>query len=510
MHEEIELKLVVSPNDLKRLRGDPLIRSLASRRASTKRLRTTYYDTPSHDLRQRGMALRVRQIGRRYVQTLKVPGNGASGLQHYREYEADVAADAPEVSRIDDVSLRQLLDAEKVSERLEPIFTTTVNRSTVPLKLEDSEVELALDSGEIAAGEESLPICEAELELVSGSSQRIFELALALSKRIDFRLETRTKAARGYQLSAGLELGPQKAKPFELAPEMTVGEVFVAAARACLEQIRFNEAVVVRDELAPRDPEGIHQLRVGVRRLRALVSVFRQALTKEAYAYLREELSWLQGALGPAREWDVFSLETLAPLRRRLSEDRDLAALAEAAAARRELANQAARAALLERRYTDLILRFELWLSNHGWALRGGGHGHVPSQRIGHFAGEALDKRARKLHKLTRKWKTLPEAELHEVRILAKKLRYTLEFFAALYPRKTMQAHARTISRIQDTLGSLNDSVVNDGLLAALEGEVSPRATAIVRGWQAACIERDLAHFRADLKDYEQAKPPWH
>lgn len=508
MNEELELKLAVTPDELKRLSRDPLIRSLAHKRASTKRLHSTYFDTPSYDLRRLGMALRVRHIGKRRVQTLKVPGYGVSGLQHYREYEAEVGADTPDVARIEDESLRQLFDAEGLTPKLKPVFTTAFSRSSVPLRLEDSEVELALDSGEIAAGGESLPICEAELELLSGSSERIYELALALHKRIDFRLEIRTKAARGYQLTAGLKPRPQKAKALDLRADMTVGAAFVAAARSCLEQIRANEAVVLLDGEAVRDPEGIHQLRVGVRRLRALVTVFRRVLSHDAYAFLRAELAWLQGALGPAREWDVFVLETLAPMRRRLPEETDLAALGTVAEARRELANQEARAALLESRYIDLLLRLELWLDNGGWALRGGGT-RAPNRRITRFAADALENRAARLHKLSKKWKTLPEAELHRVRILAKKLRYTVEFFQALYPKKMVRAQLRAIARIQDTLGSLNDAVVTDRLLAELDGAVTESAVATVRGWQAACIRRDLAHFRDDLKAYEKRRVPW-
>ena len=508
MHDELELKLAVTPDDLKRLRRDPLIRSLAHSRASTKQLHTTYFDTPSLDLQRRGMALRVRRIGKRRVQTLKVPGKGAGGLQHYREYEAEVPADTPDIERIDDAELRRLLAPEGVISNLKPVFTTAVSRSSVPLKLDDCEVELALDSGEISAGGKTLPICEAELELVAGSSERIFELALALHKRIAFRLETRTKAARGYQLTAEHGPTPQKAAALDLSKKLTVGDAFAAAARNCLEQIRANEAVVLLGQTGPRDPEGIHQLRVGVRRLRALVTVFQRALSQEAYALLKPELAWLQNALGPAREWDVFALETMAPLRRRLPEDPDLAALLDAAEARRELANQEAIAALLTSRYTDLLLRIELWLDNGGWQFRGGGS-HDPDRPIGRFAAEALQRRADKLHKLTRKWKTLPEAELHEVRILAKKLRYTAEFFQALYPRKMVRKQLQAIAQIQDTLGSLNDAVVTDALLAGLDGAETGCATAIVRGWQLACIEHDLAHFREDLKKYEDLRAPW-
>jgi inorganic triphosphatase YgiF len=254
MHEELELKLAVTPDELKRLRRDPLIRSLAHKRASTKRLHSTYFDTPSHDLHRRGMALRVRHIGKRRVQTLKVPGKGTSGLQHYREYEAELEADTPDVARIEDETLRRLFDAEGLTGRLTPVFTTAFSRSSVPLKLEDSEVELALDSGEIAAGGQSLPICEAELELVSGASERIYELALALHKRIDFRLETRTKAARGYQLTTGLRPCSQKAKVLDLHADLTVGEAFIAAARSCLEQIRVNSCASASAACARSSP----------------------------------------------------------------------------------------------------------------------------------------------------------------------------------------------------------------------------------------------------------------
>ena len=431
MHDELELKLAVTPRELKRLRADPLIRSLATQRANTKRLHSTYFDTKALELRQRGMSLRIRQIGRRRVQTLKVPGHGESGLQHYREYEAEVASEQPNVELIQDDHLRELLYADGLASRLEPLFVTAFSRAAVPLKLDDSEVELALDQGEILANGHRLAICEAELELVSGDSERILELALALHKRIGFRLETRTKAARGYQLSRDLRARPRKAQRLELEPKMTVATAFARVARNCLSQIRHNEAVVLADLEQPRDPEGIHQLRVGVRRLRALVTVFRKALAPDVHALLREELSWLQSALGPAREWDVFVLEHLAPLRRRLPEDADLAGLAKVAEARREQANLAAKAALGEARYTDLLLRLELWLMTGAWASRAGGH-HDPGRPVRRYAAEALNRRAAKLHKLTRKWKTLPEAELHDVRILAKKLRYTAEFFETL------------------------------------------------------------------------------
>ena len=159
-------------------------------------------------------------------------------------------------------------------------------------------------------------------------------------------------------------------------------------------------------------------------------------------------------------------------------------------------------------RYTELLLRLELWLENGGWSCRGDGS-RLANRRIGRFAADALNQRANKLHGLTRKWKTLPEAELHNVRILAKKLRYAVNFFQTLYPKSTVQSQLAAITQIQDTLGSLNDAVVIDAQLADLDGNVTERALAIVRGWQTACIERDLVKFRDQLKAYEKCRKRW-
>ena len=508
INEELELKLALSPRELKRLRDDPLIKTLAYKRASTKRLHTVYFDTPAFDLRAGGMALRVRKIGQKRIQTLKVPGNGPTGLQHNIEYESKIDTDEPDLGRIEDEALRRMFDTGRPNGGLKPVFATIFSRSSIPLKFEGDEVELALDQGEISADGKSRPICEAELELISGSGVCLYELALALHKRIEFRLGTRTKAARGYELSGYTVPVATKASHLAISKDMTVAEAFTVAARNCLQQVRANEEAVVLDRGLPLDPEAIHQLRVGVRRLRALFTVFRSIVGEHPYANLRPELAWLQGALGPAREWDVFSLETLAPLCRRMPNDLELFALAEAAAQCRKTANQAAKDAVVSPRYTDLILNLEILLNKGKWSSRRAPNS-APSGPIVRFSATALQKRATKLHKLTRRWKSLPEADLHSVRILAKKLRYTTELFQPLYRSKDVHIHIKAIKRIQDSLGSLNDAVTNGSLLASLEGVASDHAIAVVKGWQAACIQRDLAHFREALRAYESCKAYW-
>ncbi|MGF1610973.1 MAG: CYTH domain-containing protein, partial [Kiloniellales bacterium] len=303
MGEEIELKLSLTPQDLDRLQRSALVRSLASRRAHTKQLVSTYFDTPEHDLRRRGMALRVRQVGKKRIQTLKaLADRAAGGLQRYREYEAEVGRDEPDLSLIEDSELQALFASEEIAQHLEPVFTTRVARRSIPLRVDESEVELAIDRGEIESGGRRMPIAEAELELLSGRPARLYELALRLHDRIPFRLERRTKAARGYGLKQGEQQRPVKAGSVKLTPEMTAAEGFAAAARSCLAQIRANELVV----WAGDDPEGVHQLRVGVRRLRAVLGAFKRIIDGEVLDFVLGELQWLQQRLGPAREWDVF------------------------------------------------------------------------------------------------------------------------------------------------------------------------------------------------------------
>ena len=517
MNRELELKLALDSNQLDRVRRHPLVRSLARRRARTQDLDSTYFDTPEHSLREQGMALRVRRIGARRVQTLKVLGNGgASSLQDHLEFEAELDGDTPDLSLIPDESLQDSFAEAGIQERLGPVFTTTISRHSIPLQFDDCEVELALDRGEIVSGDTRLPVSEAEFELVSGKPSRLYELALALSEKIPFVLERRTKAGRGYDIHVDPEPAAVKAKAIALTPEMTVAEAFVIAARACLAQICANEPVV----LGSMDPEGVHQMRVGVRRFRALVSAFRPFLAPEARAFLKEELRWLQQVLGPAREWDVFIAETLAPIEARLADAPGLALMRKAALAARDEAYESARVQLRERRYTEFLLRTDLLLEDGSWALPGVAHGNgLPPRPIGEVAREILERNDRKLRKLSKKHHELSDAELHRIRILGKKMRYSAEFFGSLYDKRALERQLSVLKRIQDALGSLNDAVTGRRQLEELEhraaqsgvmnGADMALAAATVRGWQAAQIERDLGDFRVAWPRYRNAKRYW-
>ena len=514
MQDEVELKLALTPEDLKRLRRHPLVRSLARGRARTRKLVSVYYDTPERSLQRQGMALRVRHIGQRRVQTLKaVAEGGLRSLKHYREYEAELEGEQPDLGLIDDEGLQAQLLADGVADKLAPVFTTTFQRASIPLRFADSDLELALDQGEITAGDSQLPICEAELELVSGRSTRIYELALALGERVTFNLERRTKASRGYSLGEKVALKSVKANEASLKPDMTARSAFELAARSCLTQICANEPVV----LAAGDIEGVHQLRVGVRRLRAVLAAFAPIIRPDALDYLRSELRWLQQCLGAAREWDVFIDETLEPLKRRWTEATGMAELTLAAQSMRDEAYRQAAASLRSQRYTELLLRTDLWLEDGGWAAETlPGDEPLGEMPVSKFARQTLDKRDRRLRKLSKKHASLTETEMHGVRLLAKKKRYCLEFFGSLYRRKLVRETLESLKAIQNKLGTYNDAVVGarllDEIAEAMGDEASQdllTASAAVRGWQSATMDRDINDFRAAWAEYETGPRFW-
>ncbi len=509
MNTETELKLRIKPDELGRLRRHPLLRELRMTASRTKKLRNVYFDTEDLALRKQRMALRVRHVGSHRIQTLKAPDGAPSGAAHrYLEWETMIEGDRPELERIGDERLRQSLPVDG-SEELKEAFVSDITRSTTPLELDDARIELAVDTGEIATANGREDVCEAELELKSGRPARLYELALRLHDRVPFTVEYRSKAARGYDLLLGAKPTPRKAEPIELDRAMTVWQGFVAIARHCLAQLRANEDCARLGE----DSEGVHQLRVGLRRLRAAFSLFNGTLPPEQRDYFAEELRWAQQQFGPARDWDVFIHDTLTPLRQRLPEERELQALGRAAAAARAAAYAQVAATLDDRRYTRLQLQLDLWLESGSEGEPTGGDDALPPWQhpVVEVARAVLDRRHRKLRKLAKRFDELDDEARHELRIEAKKTRYAAEFFRSLFARKPALKYAQRLADMQDCLGSMNDAVVAKRLmdeLAAVDPELG-RTEAMLTGWHAARIAGDLPRAARVSRRVAKSEPFW-
>jgi inorganic triphosphatase YgiF len=511
--EEIEIKLRLSPEHPGRLKRSALLRSLTRGRSRTHPLSTVYFDTPRFELRAFGAALRIRHLGRHRIQTVKLPTNGQTGLQILREIENDVRGDLPDLMSIPDEDAKAWFGDRGVAAALAPVFTTELKRTVWSVSILESEIEVALDLGEVRAGERRLEVNEIELELKSGTPSRLVELALMLHREIPVTWEYDTEAARGYRLAMDEPPQPERARPIAIGPDMSGRQAFAAVAQSCLRHIRANEGCARLGE----DAEGVHQLRVGVRRLRALVGAYRKEIAAEVGDFLVRELGWLQTQCGAARDWDVFIAGSLHRLQARLPGDPAVSAMLQAAAALRDESYVALRATLDDPRYTELLLRLEVVLTDGSWSAVAEDGTDKLDRPVAEFASSVLDKRYKRLRAIGGKHADLPEQELHRLRIAGKKLRYTAEFFRSLYPKKQGTKFIQALSDVQDHLGSLNDAVVSRQLLLSLESriantndiEAARHASGMILGWQAARIDRDLAEFGSIWRKLRDRPPFW-
>lgn len=152
-------------------------------------------------MRQR-IALRLRQAGGHWIQTVKGGGKVEEGLHQRPEWEVPVANDILDFDKLS-VSPWHSFFTPDIQSRLIPIFVTDFWRTIWLMELSNSLIELALDTGEIQAKNKQVPICEVELELKSGVPESLFDLARELRKSIALQPEDRSKADRGYMLYSG-------------------------------------------------------------------------------------------------------------------------------------------------------------------------------------------------------------------------------------------------------------------------------------------------------------------
>lgn len=480
MGKEIELKLVLGPKRLAKLVRDPVLADAAIVEPRTERLVSVYYDTEDRALAAHGAAFRVRRVGDRWIQTVK---RGGEHDYERGEWEAEVADGTPVPDAVADDEIRRLLAAH--GDRIEEVFTTDFERIVHLLRLPSgTEVEVAVDRGEIRSGDGTAPIHEVELELKEGEIADLFKLARRLHRRAGFRLETRSKAARGYALGTPDQPSPVKANAPALAAGLPVEQAFKRIARACITHMRGNERCVLLDA----DPGGVHQMRVAARRLRSVFTLFRKVLPTRRARRVRRGLRWIAKELADARAWDVFANETLAPLQARLPDDSPLKDLAEEIERARRRAYERARHAVESGKYTRLLLDVGRWLESP-WQAKGD---DTADERlalpIGELAPRILEKRYRKAA-AARDVGDLPRADLHSLRIECKKLRYAAHFLGSLYPGRDADGFADELGTLQDILGRIQDVADTPVFLGRLPHARDPafaRPIGIVAGWQAA------------------------
>jgi len=489
--EEIELKLTTSPDALAAVRAHPAVAAAKRGPMRTTQLVSTYYDTPSRELAAAGVALRVRRAGGRWLQTVKGDGGAAAGMHQRAEFEWPLEQPRVDANKLASTPWRKLF-AQHV-RRCRPVFATEVERSAQPLAFADgTRATLSLDVGKIRAGRKQVPLTEIEIELSQGDPARLFELATALVADLPARVSVASKAQRGYALAAQAPIEPRRARTVALGPEITAYDALAAIGRECIAQIEGNAEAM----LASDDPEYLHQLRVGWRRLRSLLKLASLLVPAEKIAPLEQDLEWVGETLGPARDYDVFATETLRAVGAQFRGQREIARLRARVARRRRHLRDAAREILGTTRFQQLLLSLGAFFLELEKSTPGDGTAVLARD----WVRPMLDERNRKLRKRTRRVHQFEAPERHRARVAAKKLRYAAEFFRPLFPSKRADAFVSALSKLQGVLGRLNDLTVANRLLtevvpSAADPELA-LAVGIVRGWLAASVAPELKRLR--------------
>jgi CHAD domain-containing protein len=255
-------------------------------------------------------------------------------------------------------------------------------------------------------------------------------------------------------------------------------------------QVNGNAAVLAR----ARRPEALHQMRVGLRRLRAALSLFEPMLADPAtadtdLAALKGELKWIAGELGPARDLDVFLQDSYRPLLEPHRDWPDLANLGHILREARTLAYDRAQSAVTSSRFGVLGHDMSAWIEAGAWTTDAAPEqAAVRGRAIGRLAPDLLDKARKRVVKRGRKLKTLDPRARHKLRIHAKQLRYAAGFFGSLYAKhnpKALKRFGAASRRVTSAIGDQTDIVAAAALAAEIAGS-APARVAYVSGLVAA------------------------
>src|SRR5262245_20493677 len=456
---ELEIKLEFDPADAARLAAHPLL--CAARQKQT--LVSIYFDTPGETLHKAGVYVRIRDIDGRRVQTIKAAKSNVGPFERL-EWEREVKGRTPNFSGANRTALKPLLTPD-LRASLRPLFETRVTRNVYRLAHDGSDIELAIDRGEIAAATKRSAISELELELKRGKAKPLFSLARVLAETVPLKLEVKSKAERGFELLHDNGGKPQRAAEIDIPPTLTLGEAFRAVAHNCLRQVLANAAATRAGRA-----ESLHQMRIGLRRLRAALAIFAAAVSDEQMDRIKAELKWMTRELGPARDLDVFAANVLTPLSATDPGDIDMAAAHRDFDAKREAAYARAAAALGSSRFRNAILDLAEWIETSSGNDQDEDRKASRDGSVAEYAKKALTRLRKWIKRNGAELRQLDVAQRHRLRIRAKRLRYGTEFFATTFPGKASAARRSksldALKDLQDALGSLNDIATHGDLIA--------------------------------------------
>ena len=266
------------------------------------------------------------------------------------------------------------------------------------------------------------------------------------------------------------------------------GAAFVANAGAAVAHIRAN----ARGAALGRDPEHLHQVRIGVRRLRSTLRAFRGLVRRRGALRLARELRAIQRALGAVRDWDEFVAAQFEP------------ALQRAARRPRALAQRSARTILTGARFKSVTRDVLAWSRSNPWRAA-----CDSEEALAAFGARALQRLYRGLCRRAAGIDWADADRRHRVRIRLKRLRYGCDCFAAAYPPDETAPLLHRLRTLQHLLGELNDIQVQRRLLGDLAQDAGVAAPAQRARRVLEARQRQLIRGAAKAWSKFEAVPPY-
>ena len=493
---EFELKLEI-PAD-RRAQVEAAVRE---GKAVRRHLQARYFDTVNCALARHNIVLRVRKEGRRWVQTAKAASGGPlERLEHNVNLLqlAGVAMPAVDLARhagtpVGDRIMKALrLASGEAFPALVLRYETDVWRLTRNIERAGSVMEIALDVGRVVSGAHSMPLCELEVELKHGSPEHAVQLAREWCGRHGLWLSLISKSMKGQRMGSDSPFGPAVlASTPEFDCDAAADQITAAVLQSCLAQVLGNASEVAGGS---EGLEPVHQLRVGIRRLRTALREF-QALGSEFDPAWERPLADAFRILGRHRDSSHVMLGMQQQIAAAGSPALDMlrilhAGLADPAAVVRSPAFQ------------DSLLGIIGFL--HRSMPDGGGMGHKAAKKV-------LFLRLKKLHaqvvKDGGKFLSLDEARQHQVRKRLKRLRYIAEFLAPLFAARKFKKFVASLKPVQDALGLYNDELTALTAYRALTDKEKNAWFGV--GWLTARRAPNALACLRELKTLAKLPPIW-
>jgi triphosphatase len=495
---EIELKAAVPPRRLSGL--SHTLHHRCGRPGKAERLRTVYFDTKDRSLAQAGIAVRMRHGAGGWRLSIKADRETRGGVQRAREAEVAARGPRPDLRRIPDHALRDRVQALLGNDALEPLFETRISRTTWAVTSAHGVAEVALDRGRIRAGTRDAPVSEVEIELVAGDPNEVFLLAEALLGDSPADVSVPSKADRGLALATG-ESADASVPPLPGAdPDGPAEPGFSALLEALATQISRR----LYETLTSDAPEGPHQLRVALRRLRAALWLHRPLLDRSVASRLAATARDVGRLVSPLRDADVLVGELLLP-----SVSVDDPALGQALSDWHRRVRTQVRKDLRRARATAFVIQLNRLVALGGWERAGKRAVRARTGSSGSVVRPRLDRLWGMQREAGERLASLDSEGRHAFRKQMKKLRYAVEFAVPVDDRKPF---LQACKRLQESLGELNDQAVLQSFAPSLpEPELAARLQGRLGDLRGGQRVSDLALGRAcrHWQALSALNPPW-